>query len=202
MSEKTVLYFHDYVLNACKGRPECHGYQHAIDVLEYSKKIAKAEGIAYRPAMEVIALCHDVFDHKFAKEHATRASRLSFTFLCVSNGFSPSEEEFILSEIDKISYSKGGVPDSVEGKIVQDADRLTALGMLGIFRTFVYSGTHQLNLEDSYNHFHEKLVKLPDLMNFESSKRLADELLRNMKVVFGLYVSEKENIEHVLNEVI
>ena len=62
----------------------------------------------------------------------------------------------------------------MEGKIVQDADRLDALGAIGIARTFAYSGEHGRTLDSSVEHFHEKLLLLKDEMNTETARRMAE----------------------------
>ena len=64
-------------------------------------------------------------------------------------------------------------PETAEGRIVQDADRLDALGAVGIARTFAYGGRHARDLMDSIRHFHEKLLLLAEGMNTASAKALA-----------------------------
>ena len=77
--------------------------------------------------------------------------------------------------INSVSFSqnKGKVPSSLEAKIVQDADRLDAIGAIGIARTFAYGGEHGRSMEASISHFHEKLLLLKDLMNTDAAKAIA-----------------------------
>ena len=75
-----------------------------------------------------------------------------------------------------MSFSKNADrrPETIEGKIVQDADRLDALGAIGIARTFAYGGKHSRSPEDSIAHFHEKLLLLKDRMNTAKGKEMAE----------------------------
>ena len=81
----------------------------------------------------------------------------------------------ICSVINAISFSQnqGRVPETIEGKIVQDADRLDALGAIGIARTFAYGGEHGRSIQESVQHFNDKLLLLKDLMNTKTAKALA-----------------------------
>ena len=78
-----------------------------------------------------------------------------------------------------MSYSKGETMTTIEGKIVQDADRIDALGAIGIARTFAYGGSKGRALygadDSSVQHFHDKLFKLKNLMNTSKGKTLAIE---------------------------
>ena len=78
--------------------------------------------------------------------------------------------------INSVSFSKnrGKCPELLEGKIVQDADRLDAIGAIGIARTFAYGGKHGRSLDSSIEHFHEKLLLLKDMMHTEKAKKLAE----------------------------
>lgn len=84
--------------------------------------------------------------------------------------------------VDTMSYSTGLVPESLEGKIVQDADRLFALGAIGIARTFAFGGKKERVIHDpaqqrefpsTINHFYEKLLLVKNKMNTASAKRIA-----------------------------
>ena len=88
----------------------------------------------------------------------------------------------VLDIIQSISFSSGKVPDSLEGKIVQDADRLDALGAIGIARTFSYGGKNNRLIydpttnagTDSRSHFYQKLLVLKNLMNTDKAKKEAE----------------------------
>ena len=83
----------------------------------------------------------------------------------------------ICRAINAVSFSKNGDrrPDTPEGRVVQDADRLDAIGAVGIARTFAYGGKHGRPPEDSIGHFYEKLLLLKDLMNTDKAREIAEE---------------------------
>ena len=87
----------------------------------------------------------------------------------------PEKIERICSIINSVSFSKnrGKKPASLEAEIVQDADRLDAIGAIGIARTFAYGGKHGRDLAASADHFHEKLLLLKDEMNTEAARSIA-----------------------------
>ena len=72
------------------------------------------------------------------------------------------------------SKNKDTHPESIEGKIVQDADRLDAMGAIGIARTFAYGGKNGRSLDSSLQHFEDKLLLLKDKMNTEQAKQMAE----------------------------
>ena len=119
------------------------------------------------------ALLHDADDHKlFHTEN--NANTRSF-----HAEYRVSEEmiDQICTAVNAVSFSRnrGKTPSTLEGKIVQDADRLDALGAIGIARTFAYGGEHGRPLQESVQHFHDKLLLLKDTMNTETGRQLAEE---------------------------
>ena len=98
--------------------------------------------------------------------------------------------------IDRISFSRNTLPpDTLEGKCVQDADRLDALGAIGVARTFAFGGSHGRAIHDpegedrssSIAHFYDKLLLLKDRMNTETGRRMAlhrHEYLKNFLAEF------------------
>ncbi len=147
--------------------------------------------------MELAALLHDIADPKFHNGDETLALRVSREFL-ESRDASEDIIEQVLFIIRNISFkNRGEAPENlpIELKIVQDADRIDAIGAIGIARTFNFGGFKnnlmydphiepKLNMsKEEYkksngttiNHFYEKLLLLKDLMNTEKGKKIAGE---------------------------
>ncbi len=161
-----------------------HDYLHAKRVVKNAISIASD----YKVDLEVIkvaALIHDLIDHKL--ESKFKLSIAELETLLIENKYSINQIVMIKDIIENISFSKGNVPSSLEGKIVQDADRLDALGAIGIARTFAYGGKNNRllygdkNREDSLSHFYDKLFKLDGLMNTKKAKEIAIERIKFMR---------------------
>lgn len=150
-----------------------HDFAHTLRVYENALKIAEGEPSCDAALAALEALLHDVDDHKlFSAEGQANAK----AFL-EARGVSPDRIDRICRDIASVSFSKnrGRRPETLEGRIVQDADRLDAMGAVGIARTFAYGGEKGRPLKDSVSHFHEKLLLLKDMMNTEAGKALAVE---------------------------
>ena len=106
----------------------------------------------------------------------TENNRNARTFL-KDNGISKDRIEEIVTIINSVSFSKnkGKTPETIEAKIVQDADRLDAMGAIGVARTFAYGGKKGRSLEDSVQHFYDKLLLLRDTLNTDEARFLADK---------------------------
>lgn len=190
--EKTI----NFVKQKLEGAEAGHDWFHIERVWKLSKKIAKNEK-ANTEIVELAALLHDIADPKFHDGDETLAIKISLEFLK-----SIDVEENIINQvlyiIENISFkNRGQAPEilSIELQIVQDADRLDAIGAIGIARTFNFGGFKnnlmyhpdiqpQLNMsKEEYkksngttiNHFYEKLLLLKDLMNTETAKKIASE---------------------------
>ncbi|MCR5031138.1 MAG: hypothetical protein K5982_06650, partial [Selenomonadaceae bacterium] len=105
----------------------------------------------------------------------------------------PEKIERICEAVNSVSFSqnRGKRPATLEGKIVQDADRLDALGAIGIARTFAYGGEHGRSLDVSVEHFHEKLLLLKDELNTETAQKLAEPRHAFLEQFLAQYESEK-----------
>ncbi|MDE5977410.1 MAG: HD domain-containing protein [Turicibacter sp.] len=171
-----------------------HSLDHAIRVYNNARIISNIEGGNQRIIL-MSALVHDVIDPKLFLNPKEQQEKL-LTFL-ESLGCSERELREINYVIENISF-KGGhgqVAQTLELKIVQDADRLDAIGAIGIGRTFMYGGAKgskmydeailpiEFENEEAYrrhkgtviNHFYEKLFKLKDLMNTPTARQLAQK---------------------------
>ncbi|MDV4149867.1 HD domain-containing protein [Clostridium sp. AL.422] len=185
----------EFVKNKLYGEGSGHDWFHIERVHNLAKYIAEKENADFF-IVEMTALLHDIDDWKFSKSNDSNTT-VTEDFL---NSIEVDQEsiESIIKIIQTMSY-KGGVVDStqhtLEGKIVQDADRLDAIGAIGIARTFAYGGHKNRPIYDpsikpmdfknlnevknaenhTINHFYEKLLKLKDLMNTDTAKEIAEK---------------------------
>ena len=150
-----------------------HDAAHMIRVYENTMLLAETEPGGDPEVMALAALLHDVDDHKL---FATRDNRNARSFM-EQHGISSEKTEAVIDVINSVSFSqnRGKRPATLEGRIVQDADRLDAIGAVGIARTFAYGGKHGRPLEASIQHFHEKLLLLRNEMNTDSAKGIAEQ---------------------------
>lgn len=200
MVEKAKRYVKKYMDRDASG----HDWYHTERVLHLAQKIAdqeKQKADLDMEAVQLIALLHDLDDRKLSPRTYDNLDRAR-EFL-YKNDVAADRREMILDSIRKLSFKGTGttVPDSTEGKIVQDADRLDAMGAIGIARTFAFGGSRgraifdpaqppKLDMsEEVYNrgqssginHFYEKLLRLKDLMNTEAGKAIAVQRHRYME---------------------
>ena len=161
-----------FVDDLFSGNSDGHDFKHTMRVYHNALKIAQNEECDLF-VVELSALLHDVDDHKLfdSKDNENARSLLS------DNEVDPETIERICSVINSVSFSKnrGKRPDTIEGKIVQDADRLDAIGAIGIARTFSYGGKHGRSIEDSVSHFYDKLLLLKDELNTKTAIEIAEE---------------------------
>ena len=178
-----------------------HDFFHTLRVMRIAKYIAKIEG-ANTEIVELASLLHDVDDYKI-----TGRNMDSVENACkLMNKYNIDKQvQLQVTDIIKTVSFKANdteIPSSLEGKVVQDADRLDALGAIGIARAFAYGGSRgnmiynpnskpNLNMNnDEYvknktttiNHFYEKLLLLKDMMNTETGYNIAikrDQFMRD-----------------------
>ena len=169
-----------------------HDYWHTLRVYRNAMEIEKTE-TCNEGIVKISALLHDVDDAKlFDTDNYANARKI----MAELNLDAQTTEE-IISVISQVSFkgTDSVTPNTIEGKIVQDADRLDALGAIGIARAFAYGGskgrcmhdpdrkpleniteeTYKNNAGTTINHFYEKLFLLKDLMNTDTGKRMACE---------------------------
>lgn len=160
----------EFIEKLFDGNSDGHGIDHAMRVYRNAMIITQTE-VCDKQIVALAALLHDTDDHKIfhTKDNANTRGFLK------EHGFSEDEISRIVTIINAVSFSKNKdkKPETIEGMIVQDADRLDAMGAVGIARTFAYGGKHGRDMESSIQHFHEKLLLLKELMNTEKAKELA-----------------------------
>ena len=169
-----------------------HGADHVLRVYRNTLQIAASEPDCDTELAELAALLHDVDDPKL---FATEGNANARTFLERENV--PEERiEAVCEIINAVSFSanRGRRPETLEGKIVQDADRLDAMGAVGIARTFAYGGAHGRPMDESIQHFHDKLLHLKGLMNTKKGCELAESRHAYLEEFLKEYQAE-ENYE-------
>ena len=186
----------NFVKEKLEGAEAGHDWFHIERVWKLSKKIAEKEG-GNLEVIELSALLHDIADPKFHNGDETLALKISKDFLEEIHVEGELIEQ-VLFVIKNISFkNRAEAPENppLELQIVQDADRLDAIGAIGIARTFNSGGFKNnlmyhpeikpnlgMNKEEykksngtTINHFYEKLLLLKDLMNTETAKKIASE---------------------------
>ncbi len=161
----------EYINELFGGNSDGHDALHTLRVYKNMKLIAQSYPEADIFIMSLSALLHDADDHKLFKTENNANAR----FFLAKNDVPEESIEQICEIINGVSFSKnrGKTPETLEGKIVQDADRLDAIGARGIARTFAYGGKVGRSLDDSVQHFYDKLLLLKDEMNTDAAKEIA-----------------------------
>ena len=207
--DKTILFVKQQLQDAEGG----HDWFHIERVYKNAILIAQEE-VCNLTVVKLGALLHDIADSKFHDGDEEIGPKIAQKFLESEN---VSEEiiEHVIQIIQNISFKGGNFEQTFSSKeleIVQDADRLDALGAIGIARTFNYGGfknraiynpsiAPKLNMsKEEYknsdsptlNHFYEKLLLLKDKMNTETGKKIAQERHRFMETFLSQFYAEWE----------
>lgn len=203
----------DYVKSELKNAEGGHDWWHIYRVWKTAKQIAVSEPVDNQ-VVELGALLHDIADSKFHNGDETIGPRKASEFL-TSIGVDQKTIDHVILIIQNISFGGGNFEKkfhSLELAVVQDADRLDALGAIGIARTFNYGGFKnraiydpnippQLNMtKEEYkkstaptiNHFYEKLLLLKDGMNTPTGKKLAEQRHQFMENYLDQFYQEWE----------
>lgn len=149
----------------------CHGYEHTERVVELCKVIGNALGAN----MEVLipaAILHDI--GRPLDKHASHSAVLAREIL-ENKGLNSIVIDEIIHAIEVHSFSEGGKAKTLEAKILSDADKLDAIGAIGVYRAAQYSVEHSREFKDFIGHFHEKLLKLLDIIYTEKAREMAEK---------------------------
>ncbi len=201
-----------YVRRAMPPDSTGHDWWHVYRVWKNALKIAKYEKSADKYIVQLGALLHDIADYKFNGGDELAGGRIAAE--CLKRA-SASEETIsrVCHIVDNVSYRGARVKNemkSIEGKIVQDADRLDALGAIGIARAFAYGGMkgkliyepkirpvyhksfneYKSSQGTTINHFYEKLFLLHGRMNTKIGKELAEERDEYMRGYLKQFLKE------------
>ena len=202
-----------FVKNIFKGESSGHDYFHTLRVYNTATKIAERENADLK-VVQLASLLHDADDIKLSPEtHEGKTKAVTFLR---AHGVSEDGIKTICTIIDEVSFkgTDSVVPQTIEGKCVQDADRLDAIGAIGIARAFAYGGSHNRVMHDpdekpamnmgeeeyrkhistTVNHFYEKLFLLKDLMNTATAKEIAESREEYMKGFISQFLAEWDGI--------
>ena len=191
------------------GESSGHDWWHIVRVRALARTIAAAEH-ADTLVCELAALLHDIADPKIAGDWETGIAHVRGWL--VEHDAPAAEREHVLEIIGAISFAGGAkpTPRTLEGMIVQDADRLDAIGAIGIARAFAYGGVHgrilydptiapratmteeeyRTHLTPTINHFYEKLLLLKARMNTAYARQLAEQRHRVMEAFLDEFYAE------------
>ncbi len=170
------------------GDDDAHGYPHVERVRKLALWLSKFYEVD-EEVIEIAVLLHDIGRLCGGDEHAHESAILARRLLEVLN-YPKDKLEKVIEAIEAHSYTSGVEPKSLEAKIVSDADKLDALGSIGIARVFLYSCHIGRSIKDSLEHFKEKILNLPKVMYTEVGRK---EALRRVKIV-------REFVEQLENE--
>jgi uncharacterized protein len=150
-----------------------HGLDHVLRVRDIALKIAEVipEPVD-REVLEVAALLHDIGRVSRDKDHAKRSAEIAYIILKLAC-FPEDKVGKVVEAIQSHSFSEGVKPMSIEAKILSDADKLDALGVIGIARVFAFSGSRGRSLKESIQHFYDKILQLPNLLFTDIAKSIA-----------------------------
>ncbi|MCC4211399.1 HD domain-containing protein [Leeuwenhoekiella parthenopeia] len=211
--ERTRDFVQETLANAEGG----HDWFHILRVYKNALHIAKGESGADVLTLALAALLHDIADSKFHNGDEEKGPKMARAFLA-KNHVDEVRLEAVVKIIENVSYRGGHKKSdytSLELQIVQDADRLDAIGAIGIARTFNYGGFKNRKLYDptikpdlemtaedykkseapTINHFYEKLLLLKDQMHTATAKEIAADRHRYMEGFLEQFYSEWEGVK-------
>lgn len=197
----------EFAKGVFEGDSSGHDIYHTMRVHDLARTICSKEG-GDMDVVRLSALLHDVDDRKLFGDNGNANARRFMS----SQDIPEDIQDRICHIISQISF-KGAdsvVPDTLEGMIVQDADRMDAIGAIGIARAFAYGGNrgrqmhvpgesfkdgmseqeYFSNQGTSINHFYEKLLKLKDMMNTDTARTMADHRHRYTEDFLDEFMSE------------
>ena len=200
-----------HVRSVSLGEATGHDWWHVSRVASLAAQICTTEG-GDPLRVELTALLHDLFDEKFYAGDAGTALSDLIDQLGIRQVFPAGVWDGIISDILHLGFQGGfdQTPLSLEGRIVQDADRLDAIGAIGIARAFAYGGAKGRELYNpeegivavataeayhsgsrhTINHFYEKLLLLRDRMNTTTAREIAEQRHRFMEAYLAEFFAE------------
>lgn len=207
--DKSLETLYSQVRAHCEGDTTGHDWWHIYRVVRLAHRIAESEK-ANVELVEIAALMHDLDDWKLSQnsENYPNARKL-----LTEQGYNQEFTDKAIEVIEQVSYKGAGVdttPTSIEAKIVQDSDRLDAIGAIGVARAFAFGGSkgrpmytpdvepelhqsfeqYKTSTGHTINHFYEKLLLLKDRLNTQSAKEIAADRHKFMVMFLDQFYKE------------
>jgi uncharacterized protein len=173
-AKSKIIYFMQKELS--ESNSGAHTFDHTMRVYTLSMRIGDGLPVNIR-VLQAAALLHDVGrprESESGVSHSILSGEMSKPLL-QELGYTESEIEQILDAIRTHRFSEGLEPNSIEGKILSDADKLDAMGAIGVYRTIAQGVTKGRGISGFLKHADEKLLKLKDLMYTKPGKLLAEK---------------------------
>lgn len=183
-----------YAISKLTTEITAHDFSHSLRVMNMANYIGQLTPDVDLEIISIASLTHDIIDKKVTLNTDESIKDLSAELKNI--GYTHNQITHVLDIIQNISYSSGKIPKSLEGKIVQDSDRLDAIGAIAIARTFAYGGKlnrciySEENDESSISHFYDKLLLLKDMMHTEIGKQVAISRHEFMKTYLSQFYKE------------
>lgn len=209
-----------YVQEQFQDETSGHDWWHIYRVWNLALVLAKAEG-ADQFTVQLAALLHDLDDWKLQKAgHGVQTSKAQYWLAQLD--VSETTRSAVIEVIDQVSFKGAGVatvPESLEAAVVQDADRLDAIGAIGVARAFTYGGhkgqliydpllpvtlhasfeAYRTSQTTTINHFYEKLLLLKDRINTPTGKEMAERRHRFLEMFLEEFFHEWEQTNEPVN---
>lgn len=189
VKEKILQETQQYVMGHMAANDAAHDQDHILRVVALTKTLCEAYPQADAFRATLLAWLHDMNDDKLASNVGEESVAAFLRRL----GVAEEDVNFIVTALPYISYRKHptlSAEVALEIRIVQDADRIDAMGAVGIARAFAYGGAKRRSLADSLSHFDEKLLLLYDLLNTAEAKRIALPRHRFLQAFYDQYKAE------------
>lgn len=168
-----------------------HDAGHVKRVAKLAKYIAEKEG-ANLDIVLTAAQLHDIV--RDSENHAVDSAKMARKIL-KKMGRGDNFISAVTHAIESHSFSSGIKPKTLEAKVLSDADKLDAMGAVGVARAFLYSGERGRSIEETLKHFEEKLLKLKDLLYTETARKIAEERHEFLKLFYHQIKKELDQLE-------
>lgn len=156
------------------GPDPAHGWPHVERVRRLARKIVEGEGLTVDwQVLDLAIILHDVGRSLPGEGHHAVKSALYAKSILRLHAAGEELIEAVVHAIEAHSYSLGVEARSLEAKVLSDADKLDALGAVGIARVFHHGCQHGRSFDDSVEHIRAKLLRLPGLLHLPYSRKLA-----------------------------